>query len=190
MPRPLMQRGVGELEALFAKFKSEVKVLKQLEHELQYRQVSRAVALLGEVQAAISGAVPAAPAIAPAPPATAPHQAGLWERPAAPTASPFTASETQSRSAAQYGALKPSATAKAPLPPTPAMPLEDAYKLVRATAGSTWESIEQSRRQLVQQSSPLTTGSMSQDKRSQLLAQATRVNAAYAALSKHRTSTH
>ena len=55
MPRPLMQHGVGQLEEMFAKGKADAKVLKQLEHELQYRQVPRAVALLAEVQAAMNG---------------------------------------------------------------------------------------------------------------------------------------
>ena len=31
MPRPLMQHGVGQLEEMFAKGKSDPKVLKQLE---------------------------------------------------------------------------------------------------------------------------------------------------------------
>ena len=57
MPRPLMQHGVGQLEEMFAKGKSDPKVLKNLELELQYRQVPRAVALLAEVQA-VCTAVP------------------------------------------------------------------------------------------------------------------------------------
>ena len=46
MPRPLMQHGVGQLEAMFGKGKADAKLLKQLEHELQHRHVPRAVALL------------------------------------------------------------------------------------------------------------------------------------------------
>ena len=93
MARPLMQHGVGQLEEMFANGKADPKVLKQLENELQYRQVPRAVALLAEVQAAMYGGTPAAPQVAtgPAPsparpPAPAPvsQQADLWVRPAAP----------------------------------------------------------------------------------------------------------
>jgi hypothetical protein len=61
MPRPLMQHGIGQLETLFASSKVNLKVLKQLEHELQFRQVPRALALLEQVQAAIptAGSAPA-----------------------------------------------------------------------------------------------------------------------------------
>lgn len=54
MPRPLKQLGVGQLEELFARSKTDPKALKHLADELQYRQVPRAVALLTEVQAAMS----------------------------------------------------------------------------------------------------------------------------------------
>ena len=49
MPRPLKPLGIGQLEELFARSKTDLKVLKHLAHELQYRQVPRAVALLTEV---------------------------------------------------------------------------------------------------------------------------------------------
>ena len=48
MPRPLMQHGVGQLEEMFANSKTDASTLKQLERELQYRQVPRALALLAE----------------------------------------------------------------------------------------------------------------------------------------------
>jgi hypothetical protein len=41
MDRPLMQHGVGQLAELFAKSEADHKLLKQLEHELRYRQVPR-----------------------------------------------------------------------------------------------------------------------------------------------------
>lgn len=187
MSRPLMQLGVGDLEALFAKSKADAQVLKQLEHELQYRQVPRAVALLAEVQAAMYGAQPAAPVSAPprpAPvPAPSPQQAGLWERPATPAAAPVGASVAPPRPAEP---VKAPAVPKPPQPAPPPMPVEDAYKLLKATAGSTWESIEQTRRQLVQQSHPARLKSMSPERRSQALAEAKKANAAYAALSQAR----
>ena len=95
MTGPLMQHGVGQLEEMFAKGKLDPKVQKQLENELQYRQVPRAVVLLADVQAAIYGGTSALPqpptASAPPParvlaPAAVPQQPGLWERPAAPPA--------------------------------------------------------------------------------------------------------
>jgi hypothetical protein len=183
MPRPLMQRGVGDLEALFAKSKTDVSVLKQLEHELQYRQVPRAVALLAEVQAAIHRAKAATPAPVPLRDAPAPRQTGLWELPAA------------------SDVLPPVATARAAdtdnvpfAPPVPdkqqvaalSMTVEDAYKLLKATRGSAWESIEQTRRQMVEQSHPARLKSMSPERRNQALADAKRANAAYAVLSQVR----
>src|SRR5258705_1847075 len=60
MPRPLMPLGVAQLEELFARSKTDWQALKQLEHELQFRQVPRAVALLIEVRAAMSGNASAA----------------------------------------------------------------------------------------------------------------------------------
>lgn len=187
MSRPLMQLGVGDLQALFARSRTDANVLKQLEHELQYRQVPRAVALLAEVQAAMYGAQPAAPVPAPPRPAPAPvptpQQAGLWERPATPAAAPVGAPVAAPRAAEP---VKAPAMPSPPQPATPAMPVEDAYKLLKATAGSTWESIEQTRRHLVQQSHPARLKSMSPERRSQTIAEAKKVNAAYAALSAAR----
>jgi hypothetical protein len=59
MSRPLMQHGVGQLEEMFAKARADPKLLKQLEHELQYRQVPRATVLLAE--AAMYGGAPTPP---------------------------------------------------------------------------------------------------------------------------------
>lgn len=193
MLRPLMQQGVGQLEALFASSRADLKVLKQLEHELQYRQVPRAVALLAEVRAAMCGATSAPPLIAaptrpptliPAPP---PQQPTLWKRPPVPPPVTVAPPVVQPRPAALVTkALEAPAAAKPSPPAMPAMPLEDAYKLLKATTGSTWESIEQTRRQLVQQSHPGRLKSMSAERRAQALAEAKRVNAAYVVLSQAR----
>ena len=184
MARPLMQHGVGQLEEMFARGKADAKVLRQLENELQYRQVPRAVALLAEVQAAMYGSavapdVSTLPAPPPArPPALAPilQQPDLWGRPAAP---PVVASPPAALVRTGTPAAKPPAS-----PPT--MPLDDAYKVLKASPGATWESLEQTRRALVQQSHPSRWKTMSADSRAQALAEAKRVNAAYAALSHAR----
>lgn len=189
MSRPLMQHGVGQLEALFAKAGADSKVLKQLENELQYRQVPRALALLAEVQAAMYGATPPRPAPEPSParPA-APQQPDLWERPTAAPAPVVAPPVEPTRPATPSRPTESAAAAKPAHPPGPAMPLEDAYKLLKATVGSTWESIEQTRRQLVQQSHPGRLRLMSPERRAQALAEAKRVNAACAALSQARCS--
>jgi hypothetical protein len=198
MTRPLMQHGVGQLEEMFAKGKLDPKVLKQLENELQYRQVPRAVVLLADVQAAMYGGTPAVPqpptASAPPParvlaPAAVPQQPGLWERPAAP---PVTAPRPVAPVGTVTSAAKPPEPPPAtrPASPTPDMALDDAYKVLKATPGATWESIEQTRRTLVQQSHPSRWKTLSAEKRAQTLTEARRVNSAYAALSQARCGGH
>lgn len=86
MSRPLMQYGVEQLEEMFAKAKFDLKVLKQLESELQFRQVPRAVALLTEVQWVIYNATRSTGTIGNPPPATKVavpviQQTGLFEQP-------------------------------------------------------------------------------------------------------------
>lgn len=195
MARPLMQHGVGQLEELFAKSKADAKVLRQLEHELQYRQVPRAVALLAEVQAAMYGMAPAAPpspAQKPSPPpeAVPPPQPSLWDVPPPPEIrAPVPAPTVVAAPVAARAAAAP-APATAATPPAPVMPLDDAYKLLKATPGSTWESIEQTRRLLVLASHPQKLKGLGEGKRVQALAEASRVNAAYAVLSQARCAGH
>ena len=76
--------------------------------------------------------------------------------------------------------------AKAPPVSASTMPLKDAYKFLKATPGARWESLEQTRRTLVQQSRPSRWKTLRIEKRTQALAEARRVNAAYAALSQAR----
>ena len=192
MPRPLMLHGVGQLEEIFAKGKADAKLLKQLEHELQYRQVPRAVALLAEVQAAMYGEAAAQQSVGmPAPPparapAPVPQQPGLWECPATPpVVAPPPTAPVRTVTPAVPPPEPPPATKK-PSSSTPAMPLDDAYKVLKATPGATWDSIEQTRRTLVQQSHPSRWKALNVEKRAQVLAEANRVNAAYAALSQAR----
>lgn len=189
MPRPLIQHGVGQLEEIFAKGKADAKLLKQLEHELQHRQVPRAVALLSEVQAAMrrGAAAPQAPTVPSSPPvrAKAPNspQLPLLEGAATPLNASPPASVRTVTPAARPPELTP--VTKSPASPLP-MPLEDAYKVLKATPGATWESIEQTRRTLVHQSHPSRWKTLSAEKRTQALSDAKRVNVAYAVLSQTR----
>ena len=186
MPRLLMQHGVGQLEEMFARANADPKVLKQLELELQYRQVPRAIALLADVQAAMYGGTTATPpppvaALAHQPvraPASAPEQASLWDRlsPVLLAATPVAAQPRTMTPAVSPPATRPQS------PPLPTMPLEDACKVLKSTAGATWESIEHARRLLVQQSHPSLLKPLSDEGRTQALADARRANTAYAAL--------
>ena len=188
MPRPLMQHGVGQLEEMFAKGKSDPKVLKNLGLELQYRQVPRAVALLAEVQAAMYGGTPvtpqvAAPAHQPArAPAAAPEQPSLWERPS-PAIRAARPVATQPRLMAP--AISPP-VARPQSSPLPTMPLEEACKVLKTTPRAAWESIEQTRRLTVQQSHPSLLKPLTDEKRAQALTDAKRANAAYFVLQAAR----
>lgn len=190
MTRPLMQHGIGQLEEMFAKGNADPKVLKLLENELRYRQVARAVALLAEVQGAMygvaSGAQPhPAPEPAPSRPPV-PQQPSLWGRQTTPPAAVATAHALSPRPAISSRPEETLALSEPSRPSAPTMPIEDAYKLLNATVGSTWESIEQTRRRLVLQSHPGRLKSMSPDRRAQAISEATRVNAAYSVLSHFR----
>lgn len=184
MPRPLMQHGVRQLEELFAESKSDQRVLKQLEHELQYRQVPRAVALLAEVQAAMDGTAPfpASSAEAPSP------QPSRWDVPGLPTVQSTTSGVPPIATPVAARPVVAPDTGEPASPKAAAMPLEDAYKLLKATPSATWESIEQTRRLLVQASHPEKLRNQPASKRAQTLAEAGRINAAYAVLSQVQCS--
>lgn len=192
MDRPLIQHGVGKLEEMFATGNSDAKLLKQLEQELQHRQVPRAVALLAKVRAAMSGgaAVPQTPTVPTSLPARATgpisQQPDLLGHPAIPLASSLEAVR------AAGPAVQPQErqlVAKLPASPV-AMPLEEAYKVLKANPGATWDSIEQTRRVLVNRLHPSRWEPLSAEKRAQALAETKRINAAYAVLSKTRCSEH
>lgn len=187
MSRPLMQYGVKNLEEMFAKGNADLKVLKRLENELQHRQVPRAVALLTEVQAAMYGETSAVGPIVSPPSAAqtatpASKQPGLFEHPSAPSA---VVAQTPI-----LVRLQPLSVAHVPpkplAPATMTISVDDAYKLLKVTPGSTWESIEQTRRLLVQQAHPSDVAALSAEKRAEARAKAARVNAAYLRLSTLR----
>lgn len=64
----------------------------------------------------------------------------------------------------------------------PPLSVEDAYKVLKATPGSTWEAIEHTRRQVVQQSNPDVLTLLREEARTLLIEQAQRANSAYEVL--------
>jgi hypothetical protein len=192
MPRPLMQLGIVQLEGLFSTSKTDPKLLKELEYELQHRQVPRAVALLAEVQAAMQGETVVSPWTAtPAQSQTRTPlavQPGLWGRPAEQPAPVLASASVSAVDSAQPAVRQPETPPimKPAVPPVTVISVEDAYRLLKATASSTWDSIEQTRRIFVMQSHPKQLKALSSEKRSRVLAEANLVNAAYAVLSHSR----
>jgi hypothetical protein len=166
-----------ELEKLFATSHSDEKMLRALENELGFRQVPRAVALLADVQAVLNGtrhmtSSDPRPMTRQEPFPT--RQPELWEAIPLPppTSTPPMTIPLRPRTEASES--------------TPTMTVEEAYKILRATASSTWESIEQIRRQLVQKAHPDNVVGMSADKRSAIQSEANRANVAYSVLRRSR----
>lgn len=190
MKRTLMQLGIGALEEMFANSKTDAKVLRQLENELQNRQVPRAVALLEEVQVAMKLGAP--PALATTqeelvlvpPPAPLPVPPPPKE-PAPPVVVRAPAVQVATVSGLQQS-RPPAPQVRAAAAPMPAMTLEDACKLLKVTPTSPWQVVEQARRNLVELSHPSNAATLSAEQRDRILADARRVNAAYAALSTAR----
>jgi DnaJ-domain-containing protein 1 len=178
-----MQQGIAQLEQLFSSSKGDDKVLKQLEQELRYRQVPRAVALLAEVQAALYAAKqPFGQTLAPRAAA-----APLAQPPESTVASVAPIPPVNPRPVPVFAPL-PATNGAAPTPTaSDAMGVDEAYKVLKATPGSPWESIEKARRELVQLAHPEQLASLGAEKRARLQAEAKRVNTAYALLRKARS---
>ena len=67
------------------------------------------------------------------------------------------------------------------------MSLLDAYKVLKVPMDSAWEVVENSRRQIVQRSSPTHLSRMTEEKRAPILGEAKLANAAYAVILKSVT---
>lgn len=192
MTRPLMQRGVDQLEALFKVSKGDLVWLRQLEDELKHRQVPRAVALLEKVRAAmaeLNSKPPKASDVLAASMAAGPAaQPNLWDRPAvnAPTAPQAVAPKPSAPPVAVAPRPAQASPASAPQPappPMPAMSLEEACKVLAVTLATPWQEVESSRRKLVDVSHPERLAEQPPERRDQLRFVAKRANAAYLALS-------
>lgn len=194
MSRPLLNRGIDHLEGLFAAGKSDIDKLRGLEQELQHRQTSRAVALLEKVRAAMPLALAGAASKDPSSPILSrarEPQAGeapthLWDGPESVSNASGTMSLFSKPTAVKGHEATPVVPPVRFPPPAFAVPLEDAYKLLKATPATPWETIEETRRTLIQQWHPSRLEAMSVEKRSDALEEAKRINAAYASLSRSR----
>jgi len=174
MSRPLMQLGIMELEAIFSKSRRDMQVLRNLEAELEQRQVPRAKNLLASVRTAmkVTDTTVASAALGPA----------ATDR--------LTAMPTQP----ELGLFKPVRSAPPEIkssPPNcstqasqsreegPVIPLSEAYRLLKANPSSSWESIELVRQQLVQRASPAVAPPEQQPRFQE---EANRINAGYKAI--------
>ena len=168
-PRPYLRSTIVELEELFAAKRSETDTLNALKMELQFRNVPRATALLAKVKAALAGGTPLIPTAQPELFATPPPPKPPPSQPAAVILP------------------KPAPRPAEKAPEAPAMALEEAYKLLRVTAGTPWDEVEQARARLVQRSHPDALEGLSAEKRAAAVLDAKQANAAYAALAHERS---
>jgi hypothetical protein len=166
--RPLLRHTIVQLEEMFAAQSSDTDILRALDQELQFRNVSRAKVLLRRVKAALMSGDPRTPSAQP---------------------DLFRPEQTSPGSTASPAAM-PSAVSlpKAPgIPDPPAMAilpmaLEEAYKVLHVRAGTSWSEVEQARFKIVQLAHPGVTANLSTEKRAAAQEEAKRANAAYGVL--------
>jgi hypothetical protein len=166
MSRPLIQRGIGELEAMFNVEHGDPKVLAALETELAFRSVPRAVRLLAKVRRALAGemALPTPTQKLLFEPHSPPliHAPGLVITPTMPPVQNQTA--------------------------LPALSLKEAYRALRLTPSASWEAIEASRRELVNRARPDKIAALKDTQRESVKREAQVANAACMILAKFRGS--
>ena len=156
-------------------------MLRDMESELRHRQVPRARSLLHQVRIAMKATEATILAAGPEPeviggPAVVPAQSelGIFDS---------TRSVSQGQKSSVLIEKKPANQAQEK---EPAVPISEAYKLLKANPGASWESIESVRRQLVQRASP---ASVVGEQRLRLQQDAERINAAYKAIASDRIGT-
>lgn len=203
MSRSLMRHNIAELEQLFGALKTDPKTLKALEEELQHRQTPRAVALFAKVQGALKtlkrGKSDDSPSNRPKPDISPTEhlnqQPDLWSGQSKPVPQ-----HASAPAVAQHEMVPPASSPVSGFPASisapvmdnvtgipPAMSAADAYKVLNATTCSTWETIEQTRRLIVQQAYPERIATFSLELRAKVQTEAKRANEAYAGLCRLRT---
>lgn len=162
--RPLINKSIDELEAMFESAHNEADSLVALERELARRSKPRSAKLLAKVRHALVGV-----AVMPTP-----KQDVLFEhQPPRSVQIPLLETPAKKIPALQEGLL-------------PTLSLDDAYKVLRLTPSASWEAIETSRRSLVDRSRPDKITRLKEDQRAGIEAEAKLANAAYLTLAKAR----
>jgi DnaJ-domain-containing protein 1 len=167
--RPLMQNGIAELERMFDSSQGEPQMLEALESELKFRSVPRATTLLNKVRQAINGA-PVVPAAS---------QEALFEDMLSPPAR-----QTQV-SIAMTASDSATPEKREPEPPLQ-VSVEDACKILKVAPNASWDSIEQSRRAIVELARPDRLERLGEEKRHAVRLHALKANAALNALLQAR----
>ncbi len=197
MARPLMRHSIVELEQLFSIAKDDSKALKGLEDELKHRNVPRAVALLDQVQRSLRTSKPSPKLPEVSQSVAKPSESSTnrkdslrgeepkWQPKIGMATKVDPPTNPMPEEAPTGQPIRPSASLAQHVKPVermPSMSVDEAYKVLKATPGSTWEEIEQTRRQIVQLAHPEKVAGLGDDQRAHVQADANRVNAAYAVL--------
>ena len=168
MTRPLMQNGIAELERMFESCHADPQILEALESELKFRSVPRATTLLTKVRRAMNGA-PILP--------SASQDAQFESTLLVPEQIQLRIAITDSDSAAPE--------IREPEPPLN-VSVEDAYKILKVAPNASWDSIERSRRTIVELTRPDRLEKLNEERRQALRLDALRANAALDALLQDR----
>jgi hypothetical protein len=164
MSRPLIQKRIDELEAMFEAGHSDTDVLAALERELAFRSVARSAALSAKVRRALAGdkVIPT------------PTQNVLFEHQSPPAVQVPLLETTAKRIPVQQEEVLPT------------LSLDDAYKALRLTSSASWEAIEASRRGLVDGARPDKIAGLMEARRVSIEREAKLANEAYLTLANAR----
>jgi hypothetical protein len=162
-----MQSGIGDLERLFESNHADPQTLEALEYELKFRSVPRAASLLKKVRGAMNG-TPIVPVAS---------QKALFDH--APLV------QTQETLSTKAALVAAPVIEEAPMP-RPQLSIEDACNILKVSAVASWDTIEQSRRAIVELTRPDRMAKLSDKNRHALRHDAQMANAALDALFEAR----
>lgn len=191
MSRPLMTKGIEQLEQLFKDAAGDLKLLRRLADELACRTTTRASSLLAAVQLALR-----AQGDAPTDVAQPRLTGGATQLPLLPgmeSGAPSTAPEVRSKQErpAGIGLTAPIPTGKGPPQtsvdvPDSAMTLEAAYRSLKLSSAASWSAIESARREIVQKATPEALEGEPSSSRVAIVERAAKANEASARLWRER----
>lgn len=179
MTRPLARAGIDELEALFQANEQNSDELKILESELTFRNTLRATALLDKLKRQRVRSIIDKAKVRVA-------ESSVAKQP------PQTLNDTSPKPSETLAAIPSSVSAPVgspakPVDPAPGlMTMEQAYRILKVSASATWESIEQSRRELVARAQPDKLAGLPEDKKKAVQDETRLVNAAYRLLAQSK----
>ena len=193
MTRPHRQLCIDALESLAASPNVSSKALKSIAAELKHRSSLRASILLDEVNSKLKQFKDPAPVVTrdlAAPQTQLQKDFGFDDTEFTPPElpkRPFKATPVVTRPQPVPVALPILPIAPPSPKPVPiTMSVEQAYRVLKATAASSWEAIEFSRQRIVDRARPERGANLEPDKHKALLDEAREANSAYEVLSRVR----